>query len=100
MLNECSRKTFASRSWLGTYVDKVPGVIVIVSKDLFLCVVQERYELIEEALPALFGQLPLHLEHSAPDYRADAIYVFTWRHPATVSIFYSLILSGNSHGSP
>ena len=46
-----------------------------------LGVVQEGEELVEEALLALLGQLPVEAEHAAPEQGAEIVHVSVRGHP-------------------
>jgi len=54
MLNQLPRISLASSRRFATKVDEVVGVVVSLGHHVVLSVVQEREELVEEALPA-FG---------------------------------------------
>ena len=81
MLNQTLRVPLAARTGLRADVHEVPGVFVIGTEDLVLGVVQEGDELVEEALPAFLGELPVEAVDAAPEHGAEVVHVFLGGHP-------------------
>lgn len=56
-------------------------------------VVQQGEELVEEALLALFGELPVEAEHAAPEQGAEIVHVFVRGHPVFLEARVSSLCS-------
>ena len=88
ILNQGFRIAFAPRGRFRANVDEIPGVVVVFAEDVVFGVVQKGQELVEQALPALFGELPAEAVHAAPEHGAEVVHVFLRGHP----VFSRLLL--------
>ncbi len=85
MLDEALRVASAPGPRFRADVDEVPGVAVVPAEDVVLGVVQQGEELVEEALLALLGELPVEAEHAAPEHGAEVVHVLVRGHPVFTS---------------
>lgn len=83
VLNQTSRVPFSPRAGLRANVDEVPGVVVVLAEDLAFGVVQQGEEIVEEALLAFFGELPIERVHAAPEHGAEVVHVLLRGHPVS-----------------
>ena len=81
MLDEAFRIASAPGFRFRADVDEVPGVVVVLAENVVFGVVQQGEELVEEALLALLGELPVEAEHAAPEHGAEVVHVFVRGHP-------------------
>ncbi len=81
MLDDAFRIASAPGFRFRADVDEVPGVVVVLAEDVVFGVVQQGEELVEEALLALLGELPVEAEHAAPEHGAEVVHVFVRGHP-------------------
>ena len=81
ILNQGFRIPFASRARFRANVDEIPGVVVVFAEDVMFGVMQQGEELVEKALLAFFGELPVETVHAAPEHGAEVVHVFVWGHP-------------------
>ena len=83
ILNQGFRIAFSPRARLRADIDKIPGVVVVAAEDAVFGVVQKGQELVEEALLAFFGELPVEAVHAAPEHSAEVVHAFLRRHPVS-----------------
>lgn len=83
--DEFSSIPFASCGFLSADVHEVPGLVVAVSHDAGLGMVQQGQELVEEALLTFGGELVLQAPHSRPEDGEEVVHVVAGRHPVISS---------------
>lgn len=94
ILDQTFRVAFAPGVRLRADVDEVPGVGVgFFAEDAVFGVVQQGEELVEEALLALFGELPVEAEHAAPEHGAEIVHVLVRGHPVFLEARVSSLCS-------
>lgn len=99
VLDQTFRVAFPPRGRLRADVDEVPGVVVVFAEDVVFGVVQQGQELVEEALLALLGELPVEADHAAPEHGAEVVHVFVRGHPVSsrglglVKLFFPWLLT-------
>jgi len=81
MLNQSFRIASTPRCCFRANVDEIPRVIIVFAENLFLHIMQQRDEFIEEALSTFFGHLPIQCCHATPKHSTEVIHVLAWWHP-------------------
>ena len=81
VFNQSLGVAFATGARSRANVDEVPGVVVILAEDVVFGVMQQREELVEEALLTFFGEFPIKAVHAAPEHGAEVVHVFVGGHP-------------------
>ena len=82
MLDQGLGVPFAPRPRLRANIDEIPGVgVVVFAEDVAFGVVQQGEKLVEKALLAFLGELPVEAEHTTPKHSTKVIHILVWRHP-------------------
>lgn len=75
---------FASARRAGADIDQVPALLVPLSHDLKLCIMQKREELVEEALAAFLRELVVETPQAGTEDREPIVHVVTRWHPRSI----------------
>ena len=84
MLDYLSCKTLATSSFLSPDVDKVPSIIITITKNLVLGIMKKGKEFLKEADSSLEAQLVIQAPHAAPEDGEPIVHVFAGWHPTSL----------------